>query len=45
MMNIKEMKEYLLHELEEEYTKMLMNQSNNYGYLFMICKDIGIVEE
>ena len=45
MMNIEEMKEYLLDELKEERKKMFMNQPNNYSYLFMLCNDMGIVEE
>lgn len=45
MMNINEMKEYLLEELKEERNKMLMNQENNYSYLLMLCNDMGITEE
>lgn len=45
MMTPEEMKEYLLDELREERCKMLMNQENHYSYLFMICNDIGIVDE
>lgn len=45
MMSIEEMKEYLLDELKEERKKMLMKQPNNYGYIFMVCNDMGIVEE
>ena len=45
MMNINEMREYLLEELKEERQKMLMNQENHYSYLFMICNDMGIVPE
>ena len=45
MMNINEMKEYLLCELKEERYKMLMNQENKYYYLFMLCNDMGIIEE
>lgn len=44
-MNINEMKEYLLEELKEERYKMLMNKENHYSYIFMICNDMGIVEE
>ena len=39
------MKEYLLCELKEERYKMLMNQENKYSYLFMLCNDMGIIEE
>lgn len=45
MMNINEMREYLLEELKEERQKMLMNQENNYSYLYMLCNDMGIVAE
>ena len=45
MMNINEIREYLLEELKEERQKMLMNQENHYSYLFMICNDMGIVPE
>ena len=44
-MTITEMKEYLLGELEEERKKMLMNKENHYSYIFMICNDMGIIEE
>ena len=45
MMDINEMKEYLLCELKEERYKILMNQENKYSYLFMLCNDMGIIEE
>ena len=45
MMSIEEMKDYLLDELKGERNKMLMKQPNNYGYLFMLCNDMGIVGE
>lgn len=45
MMNINEMREYLLDELHEEWKKMVMKQENNYSYLFMLCNDIGIAPE
>ena len=44
-MTITEMKEYLLEELKEERNKMLMNKENHYSYIFMICNDMGIIEE
>ena len=44
-MTIIEMKEYLLEELKEERTKMLMNKENHYSYIFMLCSDMGIIEE
>ena len=44
-MNINEMKEYLLEELKEERNKMFMNKENHYSYIFMLCNDMGIVEE
>lgn len=43
MMNIKEMREYLLEELKEEHQKMLMNKENHYSYIFMLCNDMGII--
>ena len=43
-MTIEEMKEYLLEELKEERTKMLMNKENHYSYIFMLCNDMGIAE-
>lgn len=39
-----EMIEYLLDELAEERQKMLMGKENKYGYLFMLCNDMGIVK-
>ena len=44
-MTITEMKEYLLEELKEEKNKMLMNKENHYSYIFMLCNDMGIIEE
>ena len=44
-MTIAEMKEYLLEELKEERKKMLMGKDNHYSYIFMICNDMGIIEE
>lgn len=43
-MSEEEMIEYLLEELEEERRKMLMGKENKYGYLFMLCNDMGIVK-
>lgn len=43
MMNINEMREYLLEELKEEHQKMLMNKENYYSYIFMLCNDMGII--
>ena len=45
MMTFEEMKEYLLNELKEERNKMLMKEENNYSYIFMLCNDMGIIEE
>lgn len=45
MMNFDEMREYLLEELKDERNKMLMNQENKYSYIFMLCNDMGIIEE
>ena len=41
-MTHEEMVEFLLNELKEEKKKMLMGKENHYGYLFMLCNDIGI---
>ena len=45
MMTIEEIREYLIEELKEEKNKMLMNKENHFSYLFMLCNDMGIVEE
>lgn len=44
MMTREEMIEYLLEELKEEKQKMLMGEDNKYGYIFMLCNDMGIKE-
>ena len=38
------MVEYLKNELREERYKAIMHQPNNYGYLFMILNDMGLVD-
>lgn len=38
------MVEYLLDELKEEKQKILEGKDNYYGYIFMICNDLGITE-
>ena len=43
-MTLEEMREFLLDELREEKNKMLRNEENHYGYLFMILNDIGITD-
>lgn len=43
-MTIKEMKEYISNELQEEYNKMMRGEDNNYSYLFMIANDMGLTE-
>lgn len=45
MMNAAEMKAFLLDELKTERNKMLMNQPNDYGYIFMLCNDMGLTED
>lgn len=45
MMNINEMREYLLEELKEERKKLFMNKENYYSYIFMLCNDMGIIPE
>lgn len=44
-MNREEMIEYLLEELKEEKTKMLQGKENKYGYIFMLCNDMGIIPD
>lgn len=44
-MTIDEMKEYIIDELLEERKKLLMNQPNHYGYLYMIANDMGLIED
>lgn len=29
----------------KEKNKMLMNKENHYSYIFMLCNDMGIIEE
>ena len=41
-MTHEEMVEYLLDILKEEKEKMLQGEENHYGYLFMLCNNIGI---
>jgi hypothetical protein len=43
-MTIKEMKEYISSELQEEYDKMMRGEDNHYSYLFMIANDMGLTE-
>ena len=45
IMTIEEIREYLLEELKEEKNKMLMDKESQYSYIFMLCNDMGIVEE
>lgn len=45
MMNMDEMRCYLLEELKEERQKWLSGKENQYSYIFMLCNDIGIVAE
>lgn len=44
-MTREEMIEYLLDELKEERKKMLLCKENKYGYIFMLCNDMGIIPE
>ena len=44
MMSQKEMIDYLLDELEEEKNKMKRGEENKYGYIFMLCNDMGIIK-
>lgn len=43
--NREEMIEYLLEELKKEETKMLQGKENKYGYIFMLCNDMGIIPD
>lgn len=43
--NREEMIEYLLEELKEEEIKMLQSKENKYGYIFMLCNDMGIIPD
>lgn len=40
-----EMINYLIDELKEEREKYLSGKDNHYGYIYMICNDLGIVIE
>lgn len=42
-MSQEEMIEYLLEELEYERSRMLEHKDNKYGYIFMLCNDMGII--
>lgn len=42
-MTLEEMREYLLSELETERKRMLENRPNNYGYLFLLVNDMGLI--
>ena len=42
-MTIAEMKSFILGELKDERRKLLNGEQNNYGYLFMISNDLGLV--
>ena len=44
-MTHEEMIDYLLGELKEEKNKMLHGEENKYSYIFMLCNDMGILEE
>lgn len=44
-MSREEMIEYLLEELKEEEIKMLQGKENKYGYIFMLCNDMGIIPD
>lgn len=43
-MSKKEMIEYLLRELYSEELLMMAGEPNNYGYIFMLCNDMGIIK-
>lgn len=43
-MKKQEIIDYLLDELREEEEKARAGLGNNYGYIFMICNDLGIIK-
>lgn len=43
MMARSEMIEYLLYELNEEKENYLQGKENKYGYIFMLCNNMGII--
>lgn len=44
-MSREEMIEYLLEELRDEEEKMVHGKENKYGYIFMLCNDMGIIPD
>ena len=44
-MTIKEMKDYISKELQEEHDKMIRGEKSHYSYLFMIANDMGLTDE
>lgn len=44
-MKKQEIIDYLLEELYLEESKMHAGLDNNYGYIFMICNDLGIIKQ
>ena len=44
-MTIEEMHDYIIGELLEERKKLLMNQPNHFGYLYMIANDMGLIDD
>lgn len=44
-MKREEMIIYLLDELKNEKDKMIHGKENKYGYIFMLCNDMGIIPE
>lgn len=45
MMDVEQIRAYLLEELYLERYKWCTNEPNHYSFLYMICNDIGIVPE
>jgi len=38
---VEEIREYMLDELKREFHKMVMKEENNFGYIYMLCNDMG----
>ena len=45
MMNLEEIREYMLNELRKEFRKAESEEENIYSDLFMICNDLGVTKE
>lgn len=43
-MSYEEMVKYLIDELREQRERFLLRKENKYGYIFMLCNDMGIID-